>query len=126
MSRNPILVESISFERLVSHLKVLKLNGVKLHAIPEPIYQLNLLQQLELEGNQLTVLNGSLLITSFPKLEELDVSNNSISKLPVELAKLQLRFIGWQGNPLVFPNRSVATRGTSAILQWLSTHVDGK
>jgi Leucine-rich repeat (LRR) protein len=121
LSRNSSLeLSTIDFGRLES-LHTLRLCGLKLAAIPNDVYNLRNLRVASFEGNLIQELDGSAMAESWTHLEELDISNNNISKLPTELAKLKLRALGWSGNPLVAPNRAIANRGTEAILAWLAT-----
>jgi Leucine-rich repeat (LRR) protein len=121
LSRNSSLeLSTIDFGRLES-LHTLRLCGLKLAAIPNDVYNLRNLRVASFEGNLIQELDGSAMAESWTHLEELDISNNNISKLPTELAKLKLRALSWSGNPLVAPNRAIANRGTEAILAWLVT-----
>lgn len=120
LSRNPTLaVGAIPFGQL-PRLHTLKLSGLKLTSVPDSVLQVSTLRILSLEGNGLQAIDGAAIAGALEKLEELDLSNNNISRLPAELSRLPLRSIGWEGNPLVAPNRTVCARGTPAIMAYLA------
>jgi len=87
------------------------------------------LRHLRLRGNKITELDGfSKLAESFKgnrqvpewKLEELDIRDNEIGKLPPELGLLPLDVFLVDGNMFRAPQRRVWEReGTKGLLSWL-------
>ncbi|KAF9546309.1 L domain-like protein [Agrocybe pediades] len=87
------------------------------------------LRHLRMRGNRFTELDGFLEITELFKgnrqvpewkLEELDVRDNEITKLPPELGLLPLDVFLVDGNSFRVPQRRVWEReGTKGLLSWL-------
>jgi len=76
---------------------------------------------LEVRDNKIIGLPDS--ITSFRKLERLDIANNSISKLHPEIGNMSLKVLVLDGNPLKSIRRDVINRGTQAVLSHLKSRI---
>jgi Leucine-rich repeat (LRR) protein len=74
------------------------------------------LSTLHANSNQLTSLTPS----DFEGLEVVQLNNNSINRLPPELALVtSLRVLGVDGNTFRVPGRRVVDAGSAALLEWL-------
>jgi Leucine-rich repeat (LRR) protein len=74
------------------------------------------LSTLHANSNQLTSLTPS----DFEGLEVVQLNNNSINRLPPELALVaSIRVLGVDGNTFRVPGRRIVDAGSAALLEWL-------
>ncbi|WP_212841413.1 COR domain-containing protein [Catellatospora sp. IY07-71] len=104
-------------------MRVLELYGNRLEYLPDEIWSLGQLEELDLNDNLLRDLPSG--IAKLKKLRVLDISNNPIRRLPPELAdmvKRGLRLIaeGTRFHDGVNSSGSLGTAGTSAYLRSLN------
>ena len=59
------------------------------------------------------------MIAELRALDEMDLTNNDVGRLPPELGFLALRWLGLEGNPLRSIRRAIIDKGTPAVLAHL-------
>jgi len=125
---NPV-VEFPTALRGVTSLRTLSLYNNRLTSVPEWIEELQLLEKLELDGNQLTEVPQSM--GNLPRLIDLDLGSpltggNEITDLPPSLARLNLRTLGLEANPLNPELASAYKEGLDAVKRYLRAKAEAQ
>jgi Leucine-rich repeat (LRR) protein len=68
--------------------KVLDLSFQQLVGIPEWVYSISGLKELNLQNNEISNVDGLALLKSLPSLTQLNISNNKLTAVPSQLADL--------------------------------------
>ncbi|KAL9322297.1 hypothetical protein ACSQ67_010350 [Phaseolus vulgaris] len=112
------LLDGPAFSSL-PYLQELHLRRMRLSEVPSDIVGLHQLRVLDLSQNSLQSIPVGL--KNLTSLEELDLSDNNISVLPPELGLLEpsLQALRLDGNPLRSIRRTVLSKGTKAVLNYL-------
>ncbi|KAI9144946.1 hypothetical protein BKA69DRAFT_646450 [Paraphysoderma sedebokerense] len=137
---NLISPDSVILQTTFQHLQDLDLSHNTMQSFPDfPSTSFPSLNSLNLSFNKLNTF-PSRIASHFPKLQvlmlsnnllaeikveglenltHLDVSNNSIGRLPPELGKLNgLKVLKVEGNCFRIPRWDVVSKGSEAVLQW--------
>ncbi|CAJ1956920.1 unnamed protein product [Sphenostylis stenocarpa] len=112
------LLDGPAFSSL-PYLQELYLRRMRLSEVPSDIEGLHQLRILDLSQNSLQSIPVGL--KNLTSLEELDLSDNNISVLPPELGLLEptLQTLRLDGNPLRSIRRTVLSKGTKAVPNYL-------
>ncbi|KAF8499974.1 hypothetical protein JB92DRAFT_2980621 [Gautieria morchelliformis] len=118
----------------LSDNKLTCLSGVRALLIPDPARKTRGLKALKVRGNRISDLMGLEAVAQVLKsegrveawrLEELDIRDNEIAKLPPMLGYLPLDVLLVEGNTFRVPARRVWEReGTKGLLSWLKDRVE--
>ncbi|KAF8514885.1 hypothetical protein BU17DRAFT_94151 [Hysterangium stoloniferum] len=114
--------------------KLTSLSGIRALLIPDPARKTRGLKVLRVRGNKITDLMGLEAVAQVLKsegqveawrLEELDLRDNELAKLPPMLGYLPLDVLLVEGNTFRVPARRVWEReGTKGLLTWLKDRVE--
>ncbi|KAI1894582.1 hypothetical protein AGOR_G00117260 [Albula goreensis] len=121
---------------------MLCLSRRRLNHIEDSILNISTIKHLYLEGNEISILPGTL-FSSLPNMVWLDLRNNQIGQLPAEVGQhrclktmllegnpitklplelgnvITLRALSLRRCPIVFPPQDIITKGVQCILQFL-------
>uniref|UniRef100_A0AAY4EXG4 Leucine-rich repeat-containing protein 40 n=1 Tax=Denticeps clupeoides TaxID=299321 RepID=A0AAY4EXG4_9TELE len=106
-------------------LKELHVGNNQIEAVEaEHLKHLSALSVLELRDNKLKSLPEE--VTLLLGLERLDLTNNDLTSLPYTLGNLpRLKSLMLEGNPLRSIRRDLLTKGTSELLKYLRSRIQG-
>lgn len=88
-----------------------------LRAIPAEVCGMRSLKTLRLAENAIQEVSPAM--RELLDLDEMDLTNNDVGRLPPELGFLNLRWLGLEGNPLRSIRRAIIDKGTPAVLAYL-------
>ena len=86
-------------------------------AIPAEVFEMRSLKTLRLAENAIREVSPA--VRELRELDEMDLTNNDVGKLPPELGFVALRWLGLEGNPLRSIRRAIIDKGTPAVLAYL-------
>ena len=85
-----------------------------LRSIPAEVCGMRSLKTLRLAENAIQEVSPAM--RELQNLDEMDLTNNDVGRLPPELGFLALRWLGLEGNPLRSIRRAIIDKGTPAVL----------
>ena len=88
-----------------------------LRSIPPEVCGMRSLKTLRLAENAIQEVSPAM--RELQNLDEMDLTNNDVGRLPPELGFLNLRWLGLEGNPLRSIRRAIIDKGTPAVLAYL-------
>jgi Leucine-rich repeat (LRR) protein len=88
-----------------------------LRSIPAEVCGMRSLKTLRLAENAIQEVSPAM--RELQNLDEMDLTNNDVGRLPPELGFLNLRWLGLEGNPLRSIRRAIIDKGTPAVLAYL-------
>ena len=102
---------------LIGTLEHLRWEKGSLAAVPKEVYVMKRLKTLRLSDNEIEGVQPA--IANLQNLDELDLRNNVLAKLPPDLGLCSLRSLQLEGNPLRSIRRAILDKGAAAVLAYL-------
>ena len=107
----------------LGHLMQITASVNRFSSIPKVIFSLPKLETLLISGNQISEIDVDGLL-KLKKLQILDLSNNSISRIPPQLGNVSwLKSISLEGNSFRQPRPQIMAKGTQFILEYLRDRI---
>ena len=107
----------------LGHLMQITASVNRFSSIPKVIFSLPKLETLLISGNQISEIDVDGLL-KLKKLQILDLSNNSISRIPPQLGNVSwLKSISLEGNSFRQPRPQIMAKGTQFVLEYLRDRI---